>query len=201
MMSKIKFFNEQTLSALKKAGNVLLCTHVNPDGDAIGSMLATARLLRRMGKETLCVCHDPVPYTMMWLDGAEGILKPEQVMNRSFDTAIALDLPDTKRMGTAAELFAPIPVKVRIDHHPSAEAFSDYEAADGAAAATGELITAIKKYLPYGPMFFDADTVTDHIPVFIDAVGREAVLAQDKVDGVPKVLQGVQQGSVQVKDD
>ena len=143
MMSKIKFFNEQTLSALKKAGNVLLCTHVNPDGDAIGSMLATARLLRRMGKETLCVCHDPVPYTMMWLDGAEGILKPEQVMNRSFDTAIALDLPDTKRMGTAAELFSPVPVKVRIDHHPSAEAFSDYEAADGAAAATGELITAL----------------------------------------------------------
>ena len=64
-----------------------------------------------------------------------------------------------------------------------------------------QLITAIKKYLPYGPMFFDADTVTDHIPVFIDAVGREAVLAQDKVDGVPKVLQGVQESAVEVKDD
>lgn len=142
-MSKIKFFDEQTLSALKKAGNVLLCTHVNPDGDAIGSMLATARLLRKMGKEVLCVCQDPVPYTMMWLDGADGVLAPEQATDRSFDTAVALDVPEMKRMGTAAELFSRVPVKIRIDHHPSTETFSDYAAADDAAAAAGELITAL----------------------------------------------------------
>ncbi|MBR5383600.1 MAG: bifunctional oligoribonuclease/PAP phosphatase NrnA [Clostridia bacterium] len=148
-MSKIRFFNEQTLSALKKAGNVLLCTHVNPDGDAVGSMLAAARLLRRMGKETVCICQDPVPYTMMWLDGADSVLAPEQVTGQNFDTALALDLPDTKRMGTAAELFETVPVRIRIDHHPSAEVFSDYEAVDRTASSTGELITALWEEMGY----------------------------------------------------
>ena len=49
------------LSALKNADNFMLCAHINPDGDAIGSMLAAGRLLRRLGKKALMVTPDAVP--------------------------------------------------------------------------------------------------------------------------------------------
>ena len=51
----------------------LVATHVRPDGDAIGSVLSMAGLLRRLGKQADPYCQDPVPAAYRFLPGAEAI--------------------------------------------------------------------------------------------------------------------------------
>ena len=52
------------------ARRILLVTHVAPDGDAIGSLLALGRLLQAQGKEVTLACEDPVPEIYAWLPGS-----------------------------------------------------------------------------------------------------------------------------------
>ena len=60
------------LSALQNANSILLCTHISPDGDAIGATLAMGHALRAMGKRTLLACADPVPARLRLLPGADA---------------------------------------------------------------------------------------------------------------------------------
>ena len=86
------FLNNRILEALKAADSIFLCTHIAPDGDAIGSLLATKLLLEGMGKKVTACCADPVPKRFLSLPGAAEIVKPEQVF-ADFD--LAMSLPDT----------------------------------------------------------------------------------------------------------
>ena len=73
----MKTYDEKMLSALKNADNFMLCAHINPDGDAVGSMLAAGRLLRRMGKTVLMVTPDAVPHHLSWLPDVDLICPVE----------------------------------------------------------------------------------------------------------------------------
>ena len=131
------------LSALKNADNFLLCAHINPDGDAVGSMLAAGRLLERLGKTVTLVCQDPVPEKQRFLAGAEHVLAPEQAKGKRFDAALALDVATEARMGAARELFSAAPLTFQIDHHPDNTRYAQFNQVDGKAAATAELIVAL----------------------------------------------------------
>ena len=54
--------------------NVVICTHVNPDGDAIGSSLALKHYLERKGKQATVVVPNVFPDFLTWLPGADTIL-------------------------------------------------------------------------------------------------------------------------------
>ena len=136
-------FDTALLSALKNADNFMLCAHVNPDGDAIGSMLATARLLEKLGKNVTMVCQDPVPKKQLCLPGAENVFPPDWVRDQPFEAAVALDISTEGRMGTVGELFRRAPLTIQIDHHPDNTRYAQHNFVDGAAAVTGELIVAL----------------------------------------------------------
>ena len=70
-----KIENGFLLSALKSANSVLLCTHIYPDGDAVGSLLAAGKILRRLGKHTTLACADAIPQKYRFLPGAEEIVR------------------------------------------------------------------------------------------------------------------------------
>lgn len=134
----IKAFGTPSLAdALKKAQKILLCTHINPDGDAIGSTLAVCHALKKMGKDAVPCCADPVPGKLMMLPGAEWFMQPEEVKEEGFDLAFALDAADEGRMGHARALFEKAPVTVQVDHHPTNPLYAQVNAVDGDAAASG----------------------------------------------------------------
>ena len=60
-------YTEKVLSALKNADNFMICAHIYPDGDAIGSLLALGRLLDKLGKTVTLVSADGVPRDLLWM--------------------------------------------------------------------------------------------------------------------------------------
>lgn len=136
-------YTEKVLSALKNADNFMICAHVYPDGDAIGSLLALGRLLEKLGKTVTLVSADCVPKDLLCLPDAARVATPDQARNCAFGMAIAVDVSDEKRMGAAAELFFSAPQTLLIDHHATNTRFAQMNVVDGQAAATAELIVML----------------------------------------------------------
>lgn len=131
----------------------VLCTHYNPDGDALGSLLACADILDDMGKEVLCFLEAPIPAIYRFLPGA-GRVQTDMERVRDFIRAggsdialIALDCGDARRLGRySEELLACHPTLV-IDHHHGNTGFGDHNWIDAGSAATGEMIFDLTRAL------------------------------------------------------
>ena len=117
----------------------LIC-HVSPDGDTLGSALALAHGLQRLGKRAQIVCEDHVPVIYRFLPGAEGVLQPAHVP--AADAVISVDCADVRRTGACMALFTAAKHTLNIDHHRTNTC---YAAANYVvqSAATGELIYAL----------------------------------------------------------
>lgn len=136
----IEFRNDKLLSAVKKAGSFLLCTHISPDGDAIGSTLATAFMLEDMGKKVTVACADPVPSKLHFLPCWEMFVRPEDLVGLKFDCAIAIDCADEDRMGPCKAYYRKAPVRLQIDHHGTNPLYAMENEVDEHAAAAGCIV-------------------------------------------------------------
>ena len=137
-------FDPTMLSALSGADSFMVCTHVRPDGDAIGSLLSVGRLLRAMGKKVTLVCQDPTPDKYLhFFDDAKLVVLPAEAKDMHFDAALAVDVASAERMGDALEIFKRVKVTMQIDHHAGNPGYAQYNAVDAAASATGELIVQL----------------------------------------------------------
>jgi len=118
----------------------LVVTHYNPDGDAIGSALATALALEEMGKEAVVYDKDPVPKILDFLPGREKFVH-EITDTGAFDAVFVVDCGQFNRVGKHIEpLLADHPNIINIDHHRTNESFGRLNMTDYAASSTGELI-------------------------------------------------------------
>ena len=118
--------------------DIVVCGHVSPDGDCIGSALAVVNALRESGKRATALSADPIPESLAFLPGAADI-----VLTCDYTGPVgcffAVDVPDLARLGTAgAALHASAPVTLRLDHHAYPERVSDYSytAPDAVSATT-----------------------------------------------------------------
>ena len=133
---------------LEGGTNVVICTHVNPDGDAIGSSLALKHYLERKGKQATVVVPNVFPDFLTWLPGADTILiyttHQEQIraVLDAADLVIVCDLNQPNRLGGMEEVVmqnsAP---RILIDHHldPNTE-FCETIISEPAMCAAGEVI-------------------------------------------------------------
>ena len=133
------FRNERLIEALRRSRSVFLCTHIAPDGDAIGSLLAMKQLLEDMGKTVTACCADPVPLALQPLNGAQQVVLPAGVVG-DFDTALSLDAADLRRIGACADIYQRAPVRLQLDHHGTNPGFAQENEIDPAAAATGCIV-------------------------------------------------------------
>lgn len=139
------FENREMLSALENANSILLCTHLNPDGDAAGSTLAMAHALRAMGKSVTCACQDAMPAYAQILPGAGDFKRSDGLTGMRFDAALALDAAELSRLGACAEAFTQAPVRMQIDHHPTNPLYAQMnEVDDKAPAASCIVFRALK---------------------------------------------------------
>lgn len=116
----------------------LVVCHHNPDGDALGSLIALTVALRKLGKQVQAVCADPVPHKYFGMPYANLIIQPGQA--RPARTAICVDCAEAERMGSAGVLYEQADDKLCIDHHQTSQSDADVCLIDPTAAATGELI-------------------------------------------------------------
>jgi phosphoesterase RecJ-like protein len=118
----------------------LICGHIRPDADCIGSQLALARVLSAMGKQAVVWLADPVPEQCRFLPGSAGIRLPDDREAPPGELAVALDTPNPDRLGRIAGRVLAMPAVVNIDHHPSNIRWGDPHWVDPGMAATAEFI-------------------------------------------------------------
>lgn len=119
----------------------LVVSHVDPDGDAIGSTLAVGHLLRLLGKRAVMVNASPVPAKYRELPGTEEIVKPQELRDEPpFTRVIAVDVADEERMGDCRSLIAPDACLLNIDHHRTNNRFGTHHLINSEAAATAEVL-------------------------------------------------------------
>jgi phosphoesterase RecJ-like protein len=126
-------------ASIAGARRVLAITHINPDGDAIGSLLGFGLAVRAAGKEVVMACADPVPEMFRFLPSADEItFKPQG----PFDLVVVLDVSDAPRMGAVGAALER-PPDILFDHHVTNPGFARLNFIDVVAASTAELVTEL----------------------------------------------------------
>lgn len=130
---------------LNRANDIALYCHTNPDGDALGSMLALFVALKKSGKNVVAYCDSPVPVKYTFLPSSEEITFPEK---RVHELAISIDVCSIDRLGKCMKSFLSAKEQIAIDHHGTFERFASLCLVDKDAAACAEivfeLLTAMK---------------------------------------------------------
>ena len=139
----MKIHDPILLSALKNADNFMICAHINPDGDAVGSMLAMGRLLRALGKTVTMVSQDPVPAHLLWLPDARLIRPVAALADLPVGAALCVDASESKRMGAAWPYFEAAPLRIVIDHHAGTPVAAECTVVDPSVPAAGEMVFAL----------------------------------------------------------
>lgn len=127
----------QVAQAIRNARTIALCSHVNPDGDTIGTASALRIALHRMGKQVEWFCQNPVPDHLRILNGSEACRLPESLgENERFDLLLCVDISDDYRMGRAKVLLERCDDSAQIDHHgTNPQTWTRCAAVDGHASA------------------------------------------------------------------
>ncbi|HEV8686193.1 MAG TPA: bifunctional oligoribonuclease/PAP phosphatase NrnA [Gaiellaceae bacterium] len=133
--------------AIRAGDGFLVTTHENPDGDALGSMLATKLALEQLGKDAqmLLVGDAPLPgeYGFMNLDGLLRRLPPDTDQR----ILVAVDCANESRLGPDPEVLQLVPQVLNIDHHHDNTRFGDVNVIDARASSTGELLRDLFRLL------------------------------------------------------
>ena len=125
----------------------LVATHVNPDGDAIGSLGALALVLEGMGKQVVAYCQDEVPGFLRFLPYADRIVREISGPDH-FDVAVVLDCGELDRIGRAVEVLQHVRKIIHIDHHSSSDDFGQINLVQPECSSTAEILYEIFQAIP-----------------------------------------------------
>ena len=132
----------EVLAAAARAGaTVVLSGHVQPDADALGSVLALTEGLRRLGAHPVPTFPGPfvVPAALAALPGADQLVPSTEVPDAP-ELFVSLDASSTGRLGELAGLLEDAGTSVVVDHHASNPGFGDVRVVDPLAPATVALV-------------------------------------------------------------
>jgi len=129
---------------IQKAEDIVILTHENPDGDAVGSALAMYLTLKKLDKQVDVIIPE-CPNTFKFLPGAESIKKEGK--QEPYDLAISVDVTGVSRLNGFAKYFEDAKVKIQIDHHQVNEMFADYNFVNPASPACAQNLIFIIEQL------------------------------------------------------
>ena len=132
--------NEAIKSRLESGTNILITSHIRPDGDAVGSLLGLGLALKNAGRNVQMVLVDGISSSFKHLEGA-GQVKTK--IQGTYDTFITVDCADFKRTGKPFDTLGP--PDINIDHHVTNENFGKLNLIEGTEVATSAILT---NYLP-----------------------------------------------------
>ena len=139
----------EAIDVLRAARTATLVCHVAPDGDALGSMLALARVLRAGGCDVTCTWGDEawrVPASYAWLPDIDCVVPPTQTPADP-DVVVVLDTASRDRLGVLGPLADRARRLVVIDHHAHNSGLGGVQLVDATAAATAVLVEQLARRL------------------------------------------------------
>ncbi len=131
---------------IEQSNNIVISSHINPDGDAIGSELALYFVLKdNYDKNVEIINYSPTPDNLKFLEGSSRIKNAEDCTTQTFfniaDAIFIVDLNNPTRLKSLSEpLLTSKAKKIVIDHHQGPIQFADCYAVDSAASSTGEIL-------------------------------------------------------------
>ena len=124
---------------LRKGESFFLGSHKDPDGDAIGSLLALGEALMLSGKQVVLFNEGPMVDTLAYLPGIERVVDTLNPKTR-FDAVFILDCATLERIGTISSGLDGNGPLINIDHHENNTRFGDLNIVDGNSSSAGEII-------------------------------------------------------------
>jgi len=137
---------DQIIKTINSSDHLLLASHSDPDGDAVGSLLALGLALGKLNIKATLYNPSPIPAVYRFLPSVERIVRHLKKAN-TYDVALILDCGDLARIGGASDTVGRIPVIINIDHHISNTRFGDIQLIDTTACATAEIVYRLIKTL------------------------------------------------------
>ncbi|TAN62046.1 bifunctional oligoribonuclease/PAP phosphatase NrnA [bacterium] len=126
---------------IRKHKRFLVTTHIHPEADAIGSELAFACLLKKMGKAAFVVNESALPDECAFLPGSKSLRTvSEQKQGAPFDCMVFLDCSEASRAGKAARLNPESKPTINIDHHISNTRFAGVNWVEPHYSSTCEMV-------------------------------------------------------------
>lgn len=127
--------------ALSECSTILVVSHIDPDGDALGSMLAMDQYLRDSGKQVTSVCDSEIPDKYKFLPGANRILDTRSLdASKVFDAIVVLECPEQSRVGASLRFFETASHVLVIDHHHGNRMFGTVNWVEPAASSVAEML-------------------------------------------------------------
>lgn len=140
---------------IDEAGYIILATHINPDGDALGSMLGFADILEASGKKVLRYLEEPVSQIYRFLPGC-GQVQTDMDRVRDFAreagdgcVVVCLDCGDKERLGKSGPALMQIRPCLVIDHHRGNGGYGDTFWIEPERSSTGEMVFDLARHLGY----------------------------------------------------
>ena len=129
--------HEVALALRETVGSIYITTHVSPDADGIGSLLALTESLRQFGKKVIPVLEDEIPENLVFLPGSNEIRRGSKLEKPQSGVIVSVDVSGRGRMSIPTDWDLPLVV---IDHHLAGEKVEGLVWSEPTATATGELI-------------------------------------------------------------
>jgi phosphoesterase RecJ-like protein len=142
---------DRVVEVLRGADEIAVACHVNPDGDALGSLLGASLGLRVLGRKTYPswgAQPAELPPAYSFLPGADTLLQPEQVPQ--VDAFLAVDCGAANRLGTLEAAARRAPHLINVDHHPGNDLFGTLNIVATHASCTAELTAMLLADLGVG---------------------------------------------------
>ena len=127
------------IAFLKDGRDFLVTSHVNADGDSIGSSLAMANILAKMGKSVSVVLND-IPESYSFLTGFGSIILATDMEQATDEKKVVLDCPSLNRLGMAENFFKPDTDILNIDHHKGNSDFGIVNVVSSKVCSTCEML-------------------------------------------------------------
>jgi phosphoesterase RecJ-like protein len=144
---------KKIVEIINKYENICIFTHISMDGDTLGSALALAFALEKLGIVSCVINEEHIPRSLEILPGRKFIREVSEI-GSDFSTrgklAIAVDMADPKMLGKRAGIFERFDYKINVDHHLTNKSYCDINLIEPDFAATAEIVYFLIKELGAG---------------------------------------------------
>jgi len=129
---------EKIRELINRGNKFLITTHIDPDGDALGSSFSMYYALEGLGKTANVYLKDPIPYMYEFLP--QPIRTEHEFPVNKYDAVFVLDCGDLRRVGNGFEGIRHLGPIINIDHHRTNDTFGAVNLIDKNASSTAEII-------------------------------------------------------------
>ena len=133
---------------MRSNDDFVICGHVSPDGDCLGSQLTLWHALKAMGKRATCVLvrDEPVGVSLNWMPGVNDFV-PAASYTGACGVFVGVDVPTRERIGVAAELLDRASTSITVDHHAAEVRMCEHAYIDPDSASASILVWDLVKLL------------------------------------------------------